>query len=229
MARFKEAPVEEIEEEEFALGGEELTARDELYEIAVVYGDADLAEKDAKKTKDAIKGPMLELMSEVVREEIPLARQVITVTNEEAEPFGYDYEKWCAKEFPEWRVVAIQPSEGQAEVTIEERDDLKKFEFVVDGKKYGRTVAMVGAEFDAAGFCTWLEVYSKDAGISEEAFEAAFNSVKEEIVVTFTLDEDAAEQVIADYPELLPIYQQHSNPGTPQVRLIPIKAVKEEV
>jgi len=226
MARFKGETPEMITDDPER--GQDPSIREELYELAKSYGRADFKEKDAKKAKETIKGPMLALMTAVVREEIPLARETHFVTDDEAARFGYDWRKWCERNFPEWRVVNIEPSEGQTSVTVEENEDLKKFEFVVDHKKYGRTVAMVGAEFDAAGFLTWLETDSESAGISEEAFEAAFASVKEEIVVTFTLDESAAEEVIANYPELLPIYQQHSSPGTPQVRLIPIKEVKEE-
>jgi len=222
VAKFKESPA--VLEKNLELE----QARQHLYDLSEEYGNADVTEKAAKKVKEENKPLMLGLMTEIVREEIPLATELVTVTDAEAARFDFEWKDWCAVNYPGWRVSALAPEEGQTVVTIEEDETFKKFEFVYEGKKYGRTVAMVGAEFDAAGFLAWLEEYSEDAGISEEAFDAAFNSVELETVIKFTLDESAAEKVIADYPELLPIYQQHSSPGTPQVRLIPIKTVKEE-
>ena len=230
MARFKEKKAlatvtsnlvdPEALEEAFALGGDELSPREELYEIAEIYGEADVQEKSAKATKDRVKGPMLELMSEVVREEIPLARQVIEVENDEASRYDYDYEKWCAAQYPEWRVVGLLPSEGKADVTIEERDDLKKFEFVVNGKKYGRTVAMVGADFDAEG------LYEYEDG--SKAAELAREAVTRREVIVYEFDEKKAQAIMAEFPETLAIFEEFTSIGVPQVRMIPIKEIKEE-
>lgn len=230
MAKFKEAAPAPVEEEEFAFGGDELTLREELYEIAEIYGDADWQEKTAKATKDRVKGPMLELMSEVVREEIPLARQVIEVTNEEASRYDYDYEKWAASQWPEWRVVGILPTHDElAEITLEENDALKKFEFVVNGKKYGRTIAMVGADFDAEGFYTSLQATSaEEFDLDPDAIVAALDTVTKEVVTVYTFNEKAAQKVIAEHPEMLPYFEEFTSIGVPQVRMIPIKEVKEE-
>lgn len=224
MAKFKEP--EEV--------SQELSARDELYELANSYRRADVKEKDSKKAKESIKGPMLELMTDVVREEIPLARETHVISDDEVALFDYDWKKWCERNYPEWRVVNLAAmmadDPGTMAVTIEENEDLKKFEFVVDGFKYGRTIAMVEAQFFAEAF--YNEIANDEEAIvveSDEAAEAAMACIKVATVVTYTLDEDAAEAAIADYPELVPIFQRHSTLGKPQVRLIPIKAAKEEV
>jgi hypothetical protein len=224
MARFKAAPVE-IESDL----SQDPSSRDELYELAKSYGKADAEEKEAAKVKTQVKGPMLELMTAVVRDEVELLRQVVTVTNDTLAPFDWDYEKWAAREYPEWRVVGILPDAEQAVITLEENETLKKFEFTVDGKRYGRTIAMVGAEFLAKEMWEFLDA-DEDEGvlIDDDVYHAALDTIKVETHTTYTLDEDKAEAAIAKYPELLWMFQKYSTPGTPQVRLLPIKVAKEE-
>lgn len=225
MARFKQ---DEIEIESDL--SQDPSTRDELYELAKTYGKADAEEKDAKKAKERTKGPMLELMTAVVREEIPLARETVIVTDDDAVLFEWDWRKWCERHYPEWRVVNIEPAEGQTSITIEENEALKKFEFVVDGKKYGRIVAMVESEFFAEEFYKTISEDEEAIVIeSDEAAEAALRCINVNTITTYTLDEEAAEAAIADYPELVPVFQRFSTLGKPQVRLIPIKVVKEEV
>lgn len=205
---------------------EEMSARQELEELAEIYREADTQEKDWKAAKTEIRGPLLELMSEVVREEVPLAKRTEIVTDEELARCGGDYETWRARNFPEWNLVGImpEPSERQAKVTLEEDDQLKKFTFTVNGHKYGRTFKLVGGHFRAEEFRA--EVAQRD-DITRPLLAKLLETVKVETKVEYTFDEEAAIALMADHPELTAIFQEYTAPGTPQVSLLPIKAVKE--
>lgn len=207
----------------------ELTARDELYEIAELLREADEVEKEAKARKSEVRGPFLDLISEVVREEIPLATKTVTV---EIDPdVAFDAREWQRREYPEWEVIAVQPEadgDGPAtrvKITIRESDEFKKFEFVHNGFKFGRTVRMDGAGFDAEGF--YNEVDGVLADPEDEVGHAMLNCVKTKTVTVYEFDEAKAVKVMADHPETVTVFQKYIIPGTPKVALLPIKAVKE--
>lgn len=200
-----------------------LTAREELYELAEILRAADEAEKEAKDAKAEVRGPFFELISEVVRDEIPLARKNITVTMDE----DFDPEDWRKREFPEWRIAAIQPNaDGTAVITVEENEEFKKFEFVHDGFKFGRTIRREGAGFDAEGFYDEVSRAAAELGDSGDT-DDLLSCIKVKTVTVYELDEAKATQIMADQPETVVIFQKYTNPGTPKVALLPIKAIKE--
>lgn len=201
-----------------------LSAREELEEFAQDYASADRQEKDWKKTKESLRGPFLDLMSEVVRNEVLLARRNETVSNAELERVGGDYEIWRARNFPEWTIVGIAPEAEGATVTLEENDALKKFEFTVGGFKFGRTFKMVGSEFRAEAF---LDEVAKRDDIKRPLLHDLLATVKSEVVTVYTFDEKAAEKLMGEHPETVAIFQEYIDPGKPQVALLPITAVKE--
>jgi hypothetical protein len=206
---------------------EVMTARDELNELATILRKADAAEKKAKAQKDKVRGPFFDLISELVRDEIPLARKTVTVQVDPSQFF--DQDKWLAFHYPEWNIVAVQPEndgEGPATryvITLEESDQFKKYEFVHGGFKYGRTVKMTGKDFNA-------EALFKDAHspkFPEGVRTRLQNLVEEKQITTYTVDEDQALALMAELPETVAILQEYWFPGTPSLALLPIKAVKE--
>lgn len=208
---------------------EEMTARDELYEIAEFLREADQDEKDGKARKEKLRGAFFELISEIVREEIPLATQSVEIEMGK----DFDPEAWCRREYPEWRVVAVQPTpDGTAVITIEENEDFKKFEFVYDGFKFGRTIRMDGKGFDAQRFyediteSKFLEWYLAED--PDELLEILDGVVYKQVVYEYVFDEAKAQQVMADHPETVAIFQRYLNPGTPKPTLLPIKPVKDQ-
>lgn len=204
-----------------------MTARDELNEIAELLHDADMREKEAKAEKETVRGPFFDLISEVVREEIPLARKTVIV---EIDPTAaFNSESWRAFHYPTWNVVAIQPEsdDGGAAtrmvVTLEESDQHKKFEFEHGGYKFGRTIRMEGKSFSAEGL--FKDVHSTK--FPEGIRTLLSNIVTEKKVTTYEVDEDQALKLMAEHPEVVAILQGYMFPGRPTPALIPIKAVKE--
>lgn len=201
----------------------EVTALEELQEVAEALREADVTEKAAKVLKDQIRPAFFELISEVVRETVPLARQVITVTDEELERFNFDHNDWCAYNYPEWRVVAVEGKKGESLVAIEENDALKKFEFEYDGFKYGRTFKLMNKFFDAEAFLKEVNDEIED----DDLHDALLEVVEAEVVTTYSFDETKATKLMADYPETVVLFQKYLFPGTPSPALLPIKPVKE--
>lgn len=201
----------------------EVTALEELQELAEIYRDADVQEKAAKGLKDEIRTPFLELITEVVRDEGDLLRQVVDVSDAELEPFGHDVQKWRSHKYPEWKVVAIESYEGGMRIGLEEDDSFKKFEFVYGGFKYGRTLRMSGSTFESKSF---LDAVTKTK-LPAEVKKQLRDTVKVEKVVTYTFDEAKATKLMADQPETVSLFQDYIHPGTPSVALLPIKPVKE--
>lgn len=192
---------------------QQMTAREELYEIAEALREADETEKSASEIKKDLRGPFMELISEIVREEIPLARQVIMVVMDET----FDPQAWQKREYPEWRVIAVEPQPDGlcAAVTIEENEDYKKFEFTFNGFKYGRSIRTEGRGFDAEGFYKANEDNELSA------------CIKVKTVTVYEFDEAKAEELMAEYPYSVAIFQKYINPGTPKAALLPIKVAKE--
>lgn len=210
-------------------GDGEVTAREELYEIAEVLREASENEKKFKALKEEVRAPFFELISEIVREEIPLARQTVDVEVDN----NFDPQVWRAQNYPEWRIVALnQEQPGVMQITLEENEAFKKYTFIHNGFRYGRTTRMEGAGFDAEGFAKEVEVQEGQAEWNDQRpsgmVEALASCVKTEVVTTYTLDEAKAMKVMAEYPETVALFQQFTNPGTPKPALLPIKMAKEE-
>lgn len=203
---------------------DEVLAWDELHEVADEIRQADAAEKKAKAKKESLRGAYFALISEIVREEVPLAKKTVVVEGE------FDLDAWRAHEYPEWRVVSIDNAsddEGiKTKIVLEENEDFKKFEFVHDGYKYGRQIRMKGAGFDTEAF--WKEIDEWFTGDDAEVATALAGCVEKEVVTVYSLDEAKAMKVMADYPETVTLFQKHTNPGTPEPALLPIRVAKEE-
>lgn len=203
-----------------------LTARQELEEIAELLREADQTEKEAKAQKEQARGPFFELISEVVREEVPLARKTVTVDLDA----DFDVEVWRSFNYPEWRVVAFTPEadeEGpatRAKITVEENEDFKKFEFVVNGFKFGRTIRMEGKEFKAESFQGAVKA---DTTLDKKVKTLLNKVVTKKLVPVFEVDEDKAVAIMAEYPETVALFQQFMFPGTPKPALLPIKKAKD--
>ncbi len=209
----------------------QLTAREELEEIAAVLREADETEKEAKKLKDEVRGPFFDLISEVVREEVPLAREIVTVELHDSSD-AFNSETWRRYNYPLHNIVAIQPEsdgEGAATrmvVTLEESDQYKKYEFVADGYKFGRSIRMEGKGFEAESFISEIKARKLPAALKKKLLAL----VKEEVVTVtnYLVDEAGITALMAEDPSTVAVFQEFINPGTPKAALIPIKAVKEQ-
>lgn len=203
---------------------EEVSAKDELIEIAEALQEADRMEKEGKLAKENVRGPFFELISEVVREEVPLQRQTVTV-----EPNAeFEVEEWRAKEYPEWRVIAINGSADGMEIILEEDERYKKYEFNHNGFRFGRTIRMEGKGFEAEDF--YNEVNEGLGGDSEgdELGLELLSCVTKQEVITYSVDEKKLAKLMAENPEVVPFVQKFINPGVPTPALLPIKKAKEE-
>ena len=219
---------------------EELTARQELEEIALLLQEADSEEKAHKREKELLRGPFFDLISEIVREEIPLARKTETVQVDE----DFDPERWRAFNYPDWRIVAMQPEsdgEGAAtrmQITVEENEELKKYEFVANGFKFGRTIRMEGRDFKAESFYKEIQAARLNErmgkhdhpllALGDDVLNHLEVVVTKELVPTFKVDEDKAIEIMAEYPETVALFQKYTFPGTPKPALLPIKKAKNE-
>lgn len=221
MAKLREkidVPVDPLDLEDA------LSAREELEQVAREYQTNDAQEKSAKKEKENLRPALLDLMSEVVRDEIPLARRTEVVKDEELERSQGDFETWRARNFPEWTIVGVEPKKGEATVVLEENDALKKFEFQSGGFKFGRTFKMVGGDFRSKDF---LDEVAKRDDIKRDVLGQLLKTVKTEVVTTYEFDEKAATALMEAHPETVAIFQEYTDPGKPQVSLLPISVVKE--
>lgn len=209
----------------------EVTAREELYEIADVLRQADEAEKQGKALKEEVRGPFLELITEIVRDEVSLARQTVTLEKERLERFDGDLEAWRDVEYPTWTIDAVNTQDGKTyQVSLVENEALTKFEFTYGGYKFGRTVSMVGASIDAEGLYDEIEETIGESKDTEEVLNALRlrECIGVKTVKTYSLDEKKLKKVLAENPDLMTLVQTYINPGTPQVRLMPIKKAKDE-
>lgn len=202
----------------------EVSAKEELIEIAEALQEADRMEKEGKLAKENVRGPFFELISEVVREEVPLQRQTVEVEPDE----NFEIEEWRAKEYPEWRVVAIDGHPEGMSILLEEDERYKKYEFVHNGWRFGRTTRMEGKGFEAEDF--FNEVSDGLGGDSEgdELGLELLSCVTKHEVVTYEVNEKKLTKLMAENPEIVPFVQKFINPGIPKPALLPIKEAKEE-
>jgi len=194
---------------------EEITAHRELEELAEAYREADAMEKLGKAAKDQLKGPIFDLISEVVRDEVPLARKTIRVSREVmSEAYDDEFETWRTRNFPTWNLVGVQTDEDGYNIEIEEDDYYMKYEFVVGEYKYGRTVVNPTPTFDAEKFV------KENPNLSD--------LIDEETKIVYTLNDRKASRHMADHPDSKAIFEKYIQIGQPSVKMIPIKQVVEE-
>jgi len=196
-----------------------VTAKEELLELSSMYREADEKEKAAKKQKEALRGPIMDLISEAVRDEVPLATKVVTVPQDDINlAYDGDIRKWAALKYPEWTVENIVPEPDglNYSITIRENDALVKYEFSVDGYKFGRTVQHGSPTVDAEGLH------------GDEEFSAlGAEDVVQEVVI-YELDESKAARFLASHPESAAVFARHTRPGAVTAKLLPFKAMKED-
>jgi hypothetical protein len=198
---------------------EQMSAKDELIDLARIYLAAYQAEKEAKTRKDQLRGPLMELISEVVREEVPLAVKTVKVPREELDQaFSGDARAWAALKYPEWEVTGFGVDNADPEnyaIAIQESDALAKYEFEVDGYKFGRTTAQSAPQIDIDGLRT------------DPEFEAlgAEDVIVEETV--YSLDERAASAFLLSHPESGVVFSRYTKPGEVTAKFLPFKKMKE--
>jgi len=194
-----------------------MSAKAELVELARAYLAEDVAEKGAKDRKALMREPIMELISEVVREEVPLARKTLNIPREEIDgPFGGDIRLWLQMKFPEWTIDSVVTTQKAYEIEIAENDALVKYEFEVDGYKFGRTITRSSPVFDGDGLHEDPEFLGLGA---------------EDILVETTiyeLDERRASRYLAENPDSAPIFARHTQPGKVAAKLLPFQPLKEE-
>jgi hypothetical protein len=201
---------------------DEILAKDELFELAEALHAADKMEKEGKLAKENVRGPFFELITEVVRDEVQLQRQTVEVEADE----DWEVETWRAQNYPEWRVVAINGHSEGMSIVLEENEAFKKYEFVHDGFRFGRTIRMEGAGFEVEQFYQdLLDAYDPD---DAEVLEDLLSCVEKQEVVTYSIDEKKLQKVMKERPETVAWVQRYINPGVPKPALLPIKKAKEE-
>lgn len=195
----------------------DLTAREELYEVASQYKKWNLAESEAKKKKDAFRTPLLDLITEVVDDEVPL-RTIVEYLDPQLYPSDEDVESWRAIYFPEYEIVD-QEIDGDLKVSLKEDPTLRKFRFIYDGNVFGRTFSVSGESFKAKDF---LDDIPFDHPLGDELA----GCIKVETVTTYTLDEDKAKELTNKNPDLRDLFQDYTIPGKLAVKLLPITKAK---
>jgi len=188
---------------------DELTAREELYEIARQLEWCDQEEKHYKELKEKVRPAFLDLITEVVVDEIPLATKVVQVDNDTKG----ELESWRLANYPDWLITDTVQNDDGWDVVLEEDPKLKKFEFVVDGKKFGRTVATPTPSFDAERF------WEAEEDLRDDLIET---------VTVYKLNETKAAKLMAEKPEMKDIFEKYIKRSAPSVRLLPIRPVEEE-
>jgi hypothetical protein len=198
---------------------EALSAKGELAELSRAYLEADREEKAAKAQKEVLRGPIMELISEVVREEVPLATKTVAIPRGEMHSaFEGDVRKWAALRYPEWTVESVTVNEAAYEVSLQESDQLARYEFEVDGFKFGRTVSKAAPEVDA------------DA-LREDPDFVELGAAAEDLIVettTYDLDGKKASRFLLANPESGPVFSRHTRPGQVSARLLPFTAITRE-
>lgn len=189
---------------------ETITAREELEEILRSYHEADIQEKTAKKEKEKMKPAILALITEVVLDEVPPAKQIFKVKNDEMEIYEYDARKWVARYYPGWLLNSVKPESEHYEISIVEDPLLKKFTVEVDGYRFGRTFSVPSTQMDVEGLM-------KEEGYEQFAIER----------VEYDFDEANASQYMSDHPESKAVFEKYVVVGEPTVKLLPVTAIKE--
>lgn len=197
-----------------------------LESIATSYRELDAVEKLAKKRKDKLRPLFLASMTDTVSDTRPPEEINFTLGPEDLDVHRGDVRAWAAHEYPTFRVERFSTADGEEyEVWLEEILDLAKYEFEVEGFKFGRTVRMEGAEFKADEFEAWLE---EEGDLEEDVWAALSQCIEPEEQRILHFKEERAIEVMGEFPETMPIFQRFSFTGTPKVQLLPIKEIKAE-
>ena len=191
----------------------------EIEQIASEYAKQDAAEKKAKKAKDKAKDEFNKLATRLVELTRPLSRRTVEATFEDlAHGFGVD--EWVATNYPGWRVLDMERDNQMATATIvlEEDPALQKFHVVVGDKVVGRTTNEAAEVFDAEGYrARWLN----DG--DEATADLLFNEI-----VTYELDEDAAQRFLKKNPDERATMQEFVTPGKITLKMNPVRKANED-
>lgn len=196
---------------------EELTARQELAEVAQEYRKNNEIKSAAEKNVEKFKEAFLDLVTEVVEEEMSLPILTLPMPDE-------DLATWIKREYPGY--VLVSKDDESMTVFIKEDPKLVKYEFEADGFRFGRTVAKVGASFNSSGLFDAIQEIAKTEG--DEAVNAILDCFTEKTITVQEYDEKKAAEAKLQHPALVYWFEKFTNPGSLQVRMMPVKAVKQE-
>lgn len=194
-----------------------ITARQELEELSELYRVADEKEKEAAEVKKELRPAIMSLISEVVRDEVPLARKTVKLSIQEfADDFSNDPEVWRKRLWPAWNIVGMSGDDKNVIFEIEENDAFVKFEFFVNGYKFGRTVATKPVSIDLDKLLT--DPKAEEYGISEIVDE----------IVTYKLNEERASRFFHQHPDSKKLFDKYVVPGELSPRLLQFTPQEEE-
>lgn len=197
----------------------------ELYLMAENYRRAQEEAKIAEEKKATARNDFMGILSTVAYERLTPEIQVVDIHIDDMDQFKGDARAWAAWQYPEYVIENIVTVDGENyTITLLENLELKKYEFTYNGFKYGRTLSLKGADFDAEQF--WAAIPS--SGLEPDIQDALEDVILEETRVIYSLDEKAAVDLMAECPETVPLFQKFSFRGKPQVSLLPITKVKTE-
>lgn len=197
-----------------------------LQTTAQMYGELDAQIKELEKQRTELRGDLLSEFTEYLNHTVDY--KTIEVYEDDLKVYGTVH-KYVAKFYPDYTVDALETHDGaNYRVTIVENPELKKFTFVYDGKKYGRTYSLQGADFDVEGFYEFLR--NPGPEFDDENFDAMFQELDKCIGVkqVWTFDEAAAQEAVDAYPEALKLFERFTSIGKPSARLTPITAARNE-
>lgn len=204
---------------------EELSPEQELQQWARTYQKADSAEKNAKTLKDDARKNLMRLMTAMELSR-PLHSLDLKVDIEELEAFDYDPKKWVAFHYPEHNLVSFTNDEENYHIVVEENPELTKYEFNVDGYRFGRTLRKTGASFDIEAFTNSIE---QQADLfQDEALNALDQCITEETTVVQHFNEAKAHEIMQEWPETVRFFQRHTYSGKPAVQMLPVVPAGED-
>ena len=199
-----------------------------IEDYAKAYRALDAQEKAAKKAKEDLRGPFFALMTQQVRQEEELQKEILEVPNEEVARFNNDPREWCLFYYPTYTVENLAFDGKIWKIVLQENPELKPLEFEVDGYKLGRSISLVGAEFKIDEFDRWIGSEEAEERFDEATLDALADCVIEVREPTYSFDEDTARDLIAEKPELIDVFQRFSYAGKPQVKFLPVTKAKTE-
>lgn len=176
-----------------------------LDDVVKALYDINAELKKLEDRKSELRKAFFDFASEYIGKNQTLAHQFIEGSFSEIAA-----KKYVEDQHPEWRIVSID-SDG---ILIEEDPTKMKFVWTTqDNIQCSRNIAMIGAKFDI------------DA-LMQDKPDLANRVCSARIVYEF--DEKAAQEIIDEEPELLPVFQDYAMIGKVQTKLSSPKIIEKE-